>query len=114
MAIPRVWTSAGLREEASSRKSGHQVESDVGRRRGNNLVYARKVDHGFDKKSAADLRNRRTPLIRKTQPYNELQGRHWFLPQAVKAFRLIRPRAQRYPQIRFANRCLQHLASWLP
>jgi len=29
-----------------------------------------KVDHGFDKKSAADLRKRRTPLIRKTQPYN--------------------------------------------
>jgi bifunctional non-homologous end joining protein LigD len=41
----------------------------VGRRKGNNLVYAGKVDHGFDKASAADLRNRLTPLIRKTQPY---------------------------------------------
>jgi bifunctional non-homologous end joining protein LigD len=41
----------------------------VGRRKGNNLVYAGKVDHGFDKASAADLRKRLTPLIRKTQPY---------------------------------------------
>jgi bifunctional non-homologous end joining protein LigD len=43
----------------------------VGRRKGNNLVYAGKVDHGFDKDkaSAADLRKRLTPLIRKTQPY---------------------------------------------
>jgi bifunctional non-homologous end joining protein LigD len=41
----------------------------VGRRKGRDLVYAGKVDHGFDKKSAADLRERLTPLIRKTQPY---------------------------------------------
>jgi bifunctional non-homologous end joining protein LigD len=41
----------------------------VGRRKGHNLVYAGKVDHGFDKVSAADLRKRLTPLIRKTQPY---------------------------------------------
>jgi bifunctional non-homologous end joining protein LigD len=41
----------------------------VGCRKGDDLVYAGKVDHGFDKKSAADLRKRLTPLIRKTQPY---------------------------------------------
>ena len=41
----------------------------VGRRKGNDLVYAGKVDHGFDKTSAAELRKRLTPLIRKTQPY---------------------------------------------
>jgi bifunctional non-homologous end joining protein LigD len=41
----------------------------VGRRKGNDLVYAGKVDHGFDKKSSAELRKRLTPLIRKTQPY---------------------------------------------
>jgi bifunctional non-homologous end joining protein LigD len=41
----------------------------VGRRKGKQLVYAGKVDHGFDEKSAADLRERLTPLIRKTQPY---------------------------------------------
>ena len=43
----------------------------VGRRKRGDLVYAGKVDHGFDKQSAADLRKRLTPLIRKTQPYNE-------------------------------------------
>ena len=41
----------------------------VGRRKGKNLIYAGKVDHGFDKTSAAELRKRLTPLIRKTQPY---------------------------------------------
>jgi bifunctional non-homologous end joining protein LigD len=41
----------------------------LGRRKGNDLIYAGKVDHGFDKTSAAELRKRLTPLIRKTQPY---------------------------------------------
>ena len=43
----------------------------LGRRKGNDLVYAGKVDHGFDKTSAAELRKRLTPLIRKTQPYTK-------------------------------------------
>ena len=49
----------------------------VGRRKGDDLIYAGKVDHGFDKKSSAELRKRLTPLIRKTQPYakrNRAQG----------------------------------------
>ncbi|MCP1761128.1 non-homologous end-joining DNA ligase [Bradyrhizobium japonicum] len=41
----------------------------LGRRKGNDLIYAGKVDHGFDKTSAADLQRRLKPLIRKTQPY---------------------------------------------
>jgi bifunctional non-homologous end joining protein LigD len=41
----------------------------VGRQKGNSLVYAGKVDHGFDKVSAKDLQARLKPLIRKTQPY---------------------------------------------
>jgi bifunctional non-homologous end joining protein LigD len=41
----------------------------VGRRKGNDLIYAGKVDNGFDKKSSTELRKRLTPLIRKTQPY---------------------------------------------
>ena len=41
----------------------------LGRRKGDDLVYAGKVDHGFDKTSAARLRQLLTPLIRKTQPY---------------------------------------------
>jgi bifunctional non-homologous end joining protein LigD len=43
----------------------------LGRRKGKDLIYAGKVDHGFDKTSAADLRKRLKPLIRKTQPYTK-------------------------------------------
>ena len=41
----------------------------VGRFKGKQLVYAGKVDHGFDSASAKDLQARLKPLIRKTQPY---------------------------------------------
>jgi bifunctional non-homologous end joining protein LigD len=41
----------------------------VGRLKGKQLVYAGKVDHGFDSASAKDLQARLKPLIRKTQPY---------------------------------------------
>jgi bifunctional non-homologous end joining protein LigD len=43
----------------------------VGRRKGADLVYAGKVDLGFDRESAKALRDRLTPLIRKTQPYSK-------------------------------------------
>jgi bifunctional non-homologous end joining protein LigD len=41
----------------------------VGRRKGKDLVYAGKVDHGFDLASAKELQARLKPLIRSTQPY---------------------------------------------
>src|ERR1700691_3171197 len=41
----------------------------VGRHKGDDLVYACKVDHGVDKASAADLRKRLEPLVRKTQAF---------------------------------------------
>jgi bifunctional non-homologous end joining protein LigD len=41
----------------------------IGRHNGDALIYAGKVNHGFDKASIADLRRRLAPLIRKTQPY---------------------------------------------
>jgi bifunctional non-homologous end joining protein LigD len=41
----------------------------LGRRKGKELVYAGKVDHGFDAASAKDLQERLKPLIRETQPY---------------------------------------------
>lgn len=41
----------------------------LARRKGEDLIYAGKVDHGFDKASAADLQRRLKPLIRKKQPY---------------------------------------------
>jgi bifunctional non-homologous end joining protein LigD len=43
----------------------------VGRHNGKDLVYAGKVDHGFDSASAKDLQARLKPLIRKTQPYTK-------------------------------------------
>jgi bifunctional non-homologous end joining protein LigD len=43
----------------------------LGRRKGADLIYAGKVDHGFDKISAAELQKRLKPLIRKTQPYSK-------------------------------------------
>jgi bifunctional non-homologous end joining protein LigD len=43
----------------------------LGRRKGKDLIYAGKVDHGFDEQSTAELRKRLTPLIRKTQPYTK-------------------------------------------
>jgi bifunctional non-homologous end joining protein LigD len=41
----------------------------IGRIKGNQLVYAGKIDHGFDKVSTKDLQARLKPLIRTTQPY---------------------------------------------
>jgi bifunctional non-homologous end joining protein LigD len=41
----------------------------VGRLKGKDLMYAGKVDHGFDNNSAAELQARLKPLIRKSQPY---------------------------------------------
>jgi bifunctional non-homologous end joining protein LigD len=41
----------------------------IGRQKGKELIYAGKVDHGFDNASAKDLQARLKPLIRKTQPY---------------------------------------------
>jgi bifunctional non-homologous end joining protein LigD len=43
----------------------------MGRRKGQDLVYAGKIDHGFDADSAEDLRARLKPLIRKQQPYSK-------------------------------------------
>jgi bifunctional non-homologous end joining protein LigD len=59
----------------------------VGRRKGNDLVYAGKVDHGFDKKSAANLRKRLTPLIRKTQPYAKMIAHKaiWVEPEMLSS-----------------------------
>jgi bifunctional non-homologous end joining protein LigD len=41
----------------------------LARQKGKELVYAGKVDHGFDTASAKDLQARLKPLIRETQPY---------------------------------------------
>jgi bifunctional non-homologous end joining protein LigD len=43
----------------------------LGRMKGKELIYAGKVDHGFDAESAKDLQKRLKPLIRKTQPFTK-------------------------------------------
>jgi bifunctional non-homologous end joining protein LigD len=57
----------------------------IGRRKGDDLVYAGKVDHGFDTESAKALRARLTPLIRKTQPYSKRIAHRgiWVEPQLL-------------------------------
>ena len=57
----------------------------VGRQKGDTLVYAGKVDHGFDRVTAAELRRRLTPLIRKTQPYSKkiAHKAFWVEPQLL-------------------------------
>ncbi|MGF6308854.1 ATP-dependent DNA ligase [Bradyrhizobium sp. i1.8.4] len=57
----------------------------VGRLKGDDLIYAGKVDHGFDKTSAADLQKRLKPLIRKTQPYTKRIGHNgiWVEPKLL-------------------------------
>jgi bifunctional non-homologous end joining protein LigD len=57
----------------------------VGRRKGEELIYAGKVDHGFDETSAVELRERLTPLIRKTQPFGKKIARKgiWVEPRLL-------------------------------
>jgi bifunctional non-homologous end joining protein LigD len=43
----------------------------LGRRNGSDLIYAGKVDRGFDTASAKDLQARLKPLIRDTQPHSK-------------------------------------------
>jgi len=57
----------------------------LGRRNGDDLIYAGKVDHGFDKDSAKELQARLKPLIRKTQPYSKRIAHRgiWVEPELV-------------------------------
>ena len=57
----------------------------LARRKGNDLIYAGKVDHRFDKTSAAEVRARLQPLVRKTQPYAKriAHKRIWVEPKLV-------------------------------
>jgi bifunctional non-homologous end joining protein LigD len=57
----------------------------LARRKGKDLIYAGKVDHGFDAASAKDLQARLKPLIRKTQPYAKKIGHRgiWVEPELL-------------------------------
>jgi bifunctional non-homologous end joining protein LigD len=57
----------------------------LGRREGKELIYAGKVDHGFDAASAKDLQARLMPLIRKRQPYSKKTAHRgiWVEPELL-------------------------------
>jgi ATP-dependent DNA ligase len=59
----------------------------LGRRKGKELIYAGKVDNGFDAATAKDLQARLKPLIRETQPYAKKNRPSWHLGRAVAACR---------------------------
>ncbi|MET4041852.1 bifunctional non-homologous end joining protein LigD [Bradyrhizobium sp. RT6a] len=43
----------------------------IGRRKGDDFLYAGKVDHGFSPEDAKELQRRLKPLVRRTQPYTK-------------------------------------------
>jgi bifunctional non-homologous end joining protein LigD len=71
------WVKVTCRQRETLPIAGFAIKDDhfdgiyVGRLKGENLIYAGKVDHGFDTESAEDLQARLKPLIRKTQPYSK-------------------------------------------
>ncbi|WP_461317224.1 non-homologous end-joining DNA ligase [Bradyrhizobium embrapense] len=77
MGRSRDWVKRTCAQRETLPIAGFVLDGDkwdgiyVGRRKGHDLIYAGKVDHGFDKASIADLRKRLEPLIRKTQPYSK-------------------------------------------
>jgi bifunctional non-homologous end joining protein LigD len=69
------WVKATCRQRETLPIAGFALKKDrfdglyIGRQKGGELIYAGKVDNGFDSASAKDLQARLKPLIRKTQPY---------------------------------------------
>jgi ATP-dependent DNA ligase len=57
----------------------------LGRRKGDDLIYAGKVDYSFDSASAKDLQTRLKPLIRKTRPYAKKDSTSRHLGRTVAA-----------------------------
>lgn len=74
-ATPQQWRWATCAHRETLTIAGFALDGQtwdgifLGRRKGRDLIYAGKVDHGFDKSSETELRKRLKPLIRKTQPY---------------------------------------------
>ncbi len=71
------WVKVTCRQRETLVIAGFAIDGNkfdgiyLGRRKGRDLIYAGKVDHGFDSASAKDLQARLKPLIRKTQPYTK-------------------------------------------
>jgi bifunctional non-homologous end joining protein LigD len=68
-----VMTTCAHRETLAI--AGYKIKDDrfdgifVGRRNGGELLYAGKVEHGFEDSMAKELQRRLKPLTRKTQPF---------------------------------------------
>jgi bifunctional non-homologous end joining protein LigD len=69
------------------------------------LIYAGKVDHGFDTESAKALRARLTPLIPKTQPYSKRIAHRgiWVEPELLAEIEYRAKSAQGKVPIRFTK-----------
>jgi bifunctional non-homologous end joining protein LigD len=73
----RTWVKKTCQQRETLPIAGFALDGNdwdglyLARHKGKDLVYAGKVDHGFDDDSVADLRKRLTPLIRRTQPYSK-------------------------------------------
>jgi bifunctional non-homologous end joining protein LigD len=69
------WVKVACRQRETLLIAGFAIKDDkfdgiyVGRHKGKQLVYAGKVDHGFDSAAVKEIEARLKPLIRKTQPY---------------------------------------------
>jgi bifunctional non-homologous end joining protein LigD len=69
------WVKVACRQRETLPIAGFALDGNkwdgiyLARRKGNALIYAGKVDHGFTPQDAKHLRARLTPLVRKTQPY---------------------------------------------
>jgi bifunctional non-homologous end joining protein LigD len=86
-----VWVKKTCQQRETLPIAGFALDGDdwdglyLARLKGKHLVYAGKVDHGFDTESVTDLRKRLTPLIRKTQPFRKRIARKgvWVEPKLL-------------------------------
>lgn len=77
LALELVDLAPAARRRPSPASPGRQQWDGpfVGRQKGNEFIYAGRVDHGLDKTSETEPLKRLKPLIRKTQPYSGFRTR---------------------------------------
>ena len=78
----------------------------MGRRKGTDLIYAGKVDHGFDKHSAAELRKRLPLLFERLRPYSKwiAQKGIWVEPDLLAEVEYRAKSGRRSPRSHVAGR----------
>jgi bifunctional non-homologous end joining protein LigD len=79
------WVKMTCRQRETLQIVGYALKENhfdglyLGRQEGDQLLYAGKVDHGFSRDSAMDVRKRLTPLVQRTQAFSQKIKK----PQAV-------------------------------